>query len=76
VRRWFPLHASKSRHNAVHGEVLLRIHYKTTLPGGIDLNVKLNEEINDEAIAACRYPRAMCRLRRKSHVMRVVIVIL
>jgi hypothetical protein len=55
VRRWFPLHASKSRHNAVHGEVLLRIHYKTTLPGGIDLNVKPNEEINDEAIAACRY---------------------
>jgi hypothetical protein len=39
----------------VHGEVLLRIHYKTQIPGGIDLDVKPNEELNDEAIAACKY---------------------
>ncbi len=55
VRRWFPLHPSKSRQNSVHGEVLLRIHYKTQIPGGIDLDVKPNEELNDEAIAACKY---------------------
>lgn len=54
VRRWFPLHPTKARHSDVHGEVLLRIHYKTPLPGGLKLAAKTNEEVNEEAIAACK----------------------
>lgn len=67
VRRWFPLHPSKSRQNSVHGEVLLRIHYKTQIPGGIDLDVKPNEELNDKAIAACKAERERRQRKREKH---------
>lgn len=67
VRRWFPLHPSKSRQNSVHGEVLLRIHYKTQILGGIDLDVKPNEELNDEAIAACKAERERRQRKREKH---------